>query len=569
MNDIKNTNINNKFIEMNNIETLQKKIININNENFEEFFNYLHSSYFLKTKRAVRQLLFSIDSLVTFNRLPLQYANAILKDGLLKKVLKEMFTPNELIFVFEQNILLLTLLDEEIITIQSLMDEVCGGKDFFFFFFPEIKKKDHKYYDESINKFQELLPLKDDNVHDVLRRKGQNEDEFACFIENDDIINFRKYFCLENHSPNDLIPYSKYLRHQFVNLEHCMPSLVEYAAFFGSIQIFKFLYLEGAKLTSNITFFAIAGGNYEIIHFLEENKFTFDEADLKIAIQFHHDEIVEYIINNYDVEFSLEHFQTSILSFNYHFFYDMYEKHKFKTRLNEKINGSYLIVDSVNRGYSEVIELLSENDSTPIDFNVKDNNEFTAIQMAIMNDRIDILQYLLQYHHNNNNLNCTFRFAATRLAREDLLEILLKIDSIDVNEYYEKYGKNSLLCAVSLNNYYVVKLLVNDPRTNINAEVLYDEYADNAGDTSLMIAVQKGYITIIKILLTSPTIDINKVNHKGNTALHIATLNEHFEIINILLESPNIDQNIKNNSGLTPLEIAKRKRNDELISLFL
>ena len=52
-------------------------------------------------------------------------------------------------------------------------------------------------------------------------------------------------------------------------------NLIEYASFFGSIQIFKYLYLNGCKSNisqnSSIMVYAIHGCNEEIIHILEKN----------------------------------------------------------------------------------------------------------------------------------------------------------------------------------------------------------------------------------------------------------------------------------------------------------
>ena len=48
-------------------------------------------------------------------------------------------------------------------------------------------------------------------------------------------------------------------------------NLVEYAAFFGSIQIFKYLLVNQVKLIPSLWIYAIHSRNPEIIHLLEEN----------------------------------------------------------------------------------------------------------------------------------------------------------------------------------------------------------------------------------------------------------------------------------------------------------
>ena len=49
-------------------------------------------------------------------------------------------------------------------------------------------------------------------------------------------------------------------------------TLIEYADFFGSIQIFNYLRKNGAELESSLWIYAVHGQNPEIINFLEENK---------------------------------------------------------------------------------------------------------------------------------------------------------------------------------------------------------------------------------------------------------------------------------------------------------
>ena len=50
-------------------------------------------------------------------------------------------------------------------------------------------------------------------------------------------------------------------------------TLIEYAAFFGSIQIFNYLKLNKISLTPSLWKYAIHGNNAEIIQILEENHF--------------------------------------------------------------------------------------------------------------------------------------------------------------------------------------------------------------------------------------------------------------------------------------------------------
>ena len=81
------------------------------------------------------------------------------------------------------------------------------------------------------------------------------------------------------------------------------PSLIEYSAFFGSIQIFKYLYLNGCNLTPSLWIYSIHGNDPEIISILEENKITpQDETFIECyneSIKCHHIDVTEYILKNF------------------------------------------------------------------------------------------------------------------------------------------------------------------------------------------------------------------------------------------------------------------------------
>ena len=49
-------------------------------------------------------------------------------------------------------------------------------------------------------------------------------------------------------------------------------TLIEYSAFYGSIQIFNFLRMNNVELSPSLWLYAIHGNNAELIHLLEENK---------------------------------------------------------------------------------------------------------------------------------------------------------------------------------------------------------------------------------------------------------------------------------------------------------
>ena len=78
-------------------------------------------------------------------------------------------------------------------------------------------------------------------------------------------------------------------------------SLIEYAVFFGSIQIFNHLRLEGVGLTPSMWLLAIHGQNAEMIHFLEDDHVELESYKQVFyeSIKCHHNDIANYFINNF------------------------------------------------------------------------------------------------------------------------------------------------------------------------------------------------------------------------------------------------------------------------------
>ena len=87
------------------------------------------------------------------------------------------------------------------------------------------------------------------------------------------------------------------------SLKYDEATLIQLAALHGSENSFKYLYLNGGEINNkkytkwSTSQFAVAGGNLEIIHFLEQNDINFDNT-LFIAALFHHHHIFDWLCKN-------------------------------------------------------------------------------------------------------------------------------------------------------------------------------------------------------------------------------------------------------------------------------
>ena len=118
----------------------------------------------------------------------------------------------------------------------------------------------------------------------------------------------------------------------------------------------------------------------------------------------------------------------------------------------------------------------------------------------------------------------------------------------------------------------IVKLLINDKRTNINAVDCY-------GETALMYAIQF-QPKIAEIMMENDkynyNIDVNVQSDSGETVLHNAaqlqtddenTRSDVIQATKKLLQRKNIDIHIKNNDNHTALDVATKENFTEMIEL--
>ena len=132
------------------------------------------------------------------------------------------------------------------------------------------------------------------------RQNGENENIICQMIREDSVKEFITYINRTNFSLNNKIKPSIYETHSF--LINKKLSLIEYAAFFGSIQIFRYLFMNRVKQTSSLWNYVIHSNNPELIHFIEEKKVPLSNSYKELfieSIKCHHNDVANYFLNNF------------------------------------------------------------------------------------------------------------------------------------------------------------------------------------------------------------------------------------------------------------------------------
>ena len=242
------------------------------------------------------------------------------------------FSNSEIFNIFHSNKrILLFLIKEEMLTIdEHIFNKIMTTKKYVDakfpqYFLPEIKQfLNESWISEFEYKFKGWRLIKELKIEipetfEENRIKGENESYICQLIRNDSIIEFIKYVNQNNYSLKSRIKPSIYetnlflIKQQifvhknddkFIEESENLPTLIEYAAFYGSIKIFQYLKFNEVEITPTVWKFAIHSRSAEMIHLLESNCILMDNKNelykscLFESIKCNHNDIASYIQNN-------------------------------------------------------------------------------------------------------------------------------------------------------------------------------------------------------------------------------------------------------------------------------
>lgn len=252
--------------------------------------------------------------------------------------IKEFYTNSEIFTIFKKNKrILLFLLENEMIIFDNyiakkITDKFCHY-NYIEYFTPELKPfiNEEWFYDFCKEKLLKTIP---ENFNEM-RKIGESEYEVFRLIRNDSLSEFifstnkntMNYIEVKNSIyETNLYLIKKHIKNYFERRFDKKMTLIEYAAFYGSLCIFNYLRSNGFELQPSLWLFAIHGKNMEIIHILEENNIVPDDNTykecLKESIKFHYNDITNYLLNKYlkdEIEKPHETFIDGIKYYNFSF----------------------------------------------------------------------------------------------------------------------------------------------------------------------------------------------------------------------------------------------------------
>ena len=225
-----------------------------------------------------------------------------------KEDMKTKLSNSELFHIFKSNKKILLFLQQEgILTFdEQIVKKIINDKyleaNYPKYFSPEIRPFVNKKWFTKDLKEKDWFPNELPADFYEKRKTGENDGYICELIRKDSIKDFVIFVTRNACSPNSIINPSIYETNNFL-LKNKKITLIEYAAFFGSIQILNYLRLNKAELTPSLWHYAIHGKNAEIIQLIEENQIKPKDVSynkcLIESIKCHHNDIANYILDQH------------------------------------------------------------------------------------------------------------------------------------------------------------------------------------------------------------------------------------------------------------------------------
>jgi ankyrin repeat protein len=297
------------------------------------------------------------------------------------------------------------------------------------------------------------------------------------------------------------------------------PSLLQVAAFFGSVKCFEFLIAAGADPHTpaqrglTLADFAVAGGNSELI-----SRVLDLDVDVRgvfaTAAKFHRSVAFDFLVENCDV---------------------IYE--------------SPYSVGFVAAAESNNLSLLLKCIDQGVDVNMRDPVNKTALSASAQFGHTDVLKFLLAHPEIDANVVSGYH---------DLTILDWAISGDDPAAVKTVLGcqkcarpgsKDWIKVAIARGNVEVLEMLLQTQALRID-----EEFEDRL--RPLHVAIADESVPAVRLFLAWPGVDVNAIDAEGRTPLHYAAVGGCVAIARLLVGQPGIDLSVEDGEHGTPLNLA-------------
>ncbi|KAK8842006.1 hypothetical protein M9Y10_026219 [Tritrichomonas musculus] len=352
-------------------------------ENYENFINIITNHKMNKDPYEFKLVLRLINKIAENHQRVHDFINKIERILVFFKTdIKKHYSNSEIFNLFESNKrILLFIIQEKIILIDEfIVSQITNNKyvekKYAEYFAPEIKGfiteefinkycKSNRYLadEELINKIRKEVP---DDFFDK-RKEGENDNYLCELIRLDKVKDFGSYIHRQNLSFGITIKESIFETNPFL-IDKSNVKLNEYAAFFGSNEIIKYMKVnQGIEATPDMWYYAIHSKNGELIKELEDKHILPQENNyeriLKESIKCHHNDVSKYIIDNLIYEQDSLNFIESSFKNKLCYYSFMYDNYCF---FPENYENKNIVVCLFEFDYYALVKLYLEQENVDV-----------------------------------------------------------------------------------------------------------------------------------------------------------------------------------------------------------
>ena len=182
------------------------------------------------------------------------------------------------------------------------------------------------------------------------------------------------------------------------------PTLIEYAAFYGSIQIFQYLKMNNVSIEPSIFLYAIHGNKPELIYLLEREKIKINyEKCLEESIKCHHNELANYIRDNFKQK--KENINQNNFNHNIFKYAFQYNNWNYFPESNDNYLNGFIFCYLCKYNYIDLIDLLLKQNKVNYNFKFKSSKykklNISPLYLASINNNIKTVELLINQPKND------------------------------------------------------------------------------------------------------------------------------------------------------------------------
>lgn len=455
----------------------------------------------------------------------------------------------------------------------NLSSKMCNDRKFHYFFIDQISAKTEMNITKDIvpqdfyNKIRKLKNYTKEE-RSAIYKVGYKRGSIGYYIKIDDLVSLTTKF-------KGKLP--KVVKVCIFEVIKGKIPPIDLAAFYGSQEIFSFLFANGSEITAQTTGLALYSGNNAIFQMcLQKAPNSYSECFLP-ALQTYRNELFEDILKVKPLdEILTKNIETLVKSKNYGVMWSFFmmgidinnieggntllhlavQTHQY-TLANlmlqfldvQNSSGNSPLVYSLAKGYKNISKLLIENGAN---VNVRFSLS-TLIETAVKYECWETIRYL-----TSKGAVLTYDFLLTlKNCSGPSRAMILGYPKID----FKNENNTELENAILDNDIKTVQNLIRKKHININT-------MNDAGYTPFHLAVATKNADACGILLGFGC-EINTTNIFGETPLMACCRdNEMFEVFNIMLER-GVQINYQNCAGLTALHVAASFDRNEYVGYLI